>query len=143
VDGFAQYPPQLRSLLGKLARTELGALLLDETHGDRYVHQALAEADDPMLREIGTQLRDAAATPRQIAASPCYRQVLERGLANLERLDVDRIERDLDAALDTAADDPPRDDPQPDTRRHDDPRRHDAGRVSGEDRSDDQARTRW
>jgi hypothetical protein len=44
---------------------------------------ALARHPDPILREIGTQLRDGHIRPRDVLSAPAYRAVLLRALDRL------------------------------------------------------------
>ncbi|HEY2948472.1 MAG TPA: hypothetical protein VGJ53_08750 [Micromonosporaceae bacterium] len=55
-----------------------------DTSGHDAYH-ALAEWCDPMLREIGVQLRDGHLRPRDVLTAGAYRPVLLRALENVRR----------------------------------------------------------
>ena len=48
-------------------------------------YERLAGSADPLLREIGEQLRLGQVTPAGLLAIPEYREVIRRGLALLAR----------------------------------------------------------
>jgi len=120
VGAFDEYPPQIRSILEKVADAGYLDILLDESAGNRFVFTAMADSTDPTVREIGEQLRDGVLGLDQLARSDLYREVLNNGLENLSQLNPDQMATDLDAALadptDTNRDDPGPDDTAADRR---------------------------
>ena len=50
-------------------------------------YDALVEHTDPVVREIGQQLRNGEIRPRDLLRAPEYRPVLERGLSRLRAHD--------------------------------------------------------
>jgi hypothetical protein len=55
------------------------------------VYDALAEHPDPLLREIGRQLRRGEMTLLDVLRQPEYQRVLERGLRGLQQIDPARL----------------------------------------------------
>ncbi len=55
------------------------------------VYAALAEQSDPLLREIGQQLRDGLMVPAELDRAPEYRDVLRRGVTAIYAFDVERL----------------------------------------------------
>ena len=51
----------------------------------RDPYDALAAHGDPLVREIGAQLRDGRVRPRDVLAAGAYRPVLLRALENVRR----------------------------------------------------------
>jgi len=54
---------------------------------NEHRYQRLLAHDDPVVREIGEQLRDGEVRPRDLLRDPEYRQVIQRGLARLRAPD--------------------------------------------------------
>lgn len=99
-EAFADYPPQLRSLLGKLTAAGYGDIFLDKQRGRHFAFEALANTTDPVVREIGQQLRDGTVSLQTLGSSEAYREVLERGIRVIGTLDPSDLEEELDQILD-------------------------------------------
>jgi hypothetical protein len=65
----------------------------------------LAESEDPMLREMGEQLRDGLVTPFQLMSIPEYWEALSPGYEALGSIDLDQVAGQVDAAGDAPRDD--------------------------------------
>jgi hypothetical protein len=70
----------------------------DRDRYDQELWRALAECDDPLLREMGTQLRDGTATPLELLRSAAYAPVFQSGLDRLAELDPEALAAELDRA---------------------------------------------
>ncbi|GGN85983.1 hypothetical protein GCM10010112_67020 [Actinoplanes lobatus] len=95
---FDEYPPHLRDMLQKVADAGYRDILLDERAGNRFLFETLAGTSDPVLREMGEQLRDGAIDLKQVAASSFFRDALQQGLERLEDFDEERFAADVDRA---------------------------------------------
>jgi hypothetical protein len=98
---MAQPTPTAESLLAKIESLPIAAELADPTRRKHLIYERLAASEDPVTREIGEQLRDGAMRVRDLWAIPEYRQVLERGIRNLESLDLREFSRQLDDAVES------------------------------------------
>jgi hypothetical protein len=113
-------PVTIEALLAKVENSRYRALLHDDQLRRRLVFKMLAESDDPLLREMGEQLRDGLVTPSQLMSIPEYWEALSRGYEALGSIDLDQVAEEVDAADDVPPDDPsPAPGPPPD---HDDRR---------------------
>ncbi len=99
-------PVTIEALLAKVENSRYRALLHDDQLRRRLVFKMLAESDDPMLREMGEQLRDGLVTPSQLMSIPEYWEALSRGYEALGRIDLDEVAEQVDAADDAPSDDP-------------------------------------
>lgn len=79
-DQPGERPPDLTSLTGKLAESPYSEDLKVTIKRRETVYRHLAESKDPILRELGQQLRDGAMTPRDILRVPDYMDAAFRGL---------------------------------------------------------------
>jgi hypothetical protein len=100
-------PPDSRSikdLLDALARTPFGAELREPERHRQRIYRELAEDDDPLLREIGEQLRDGVMRPHQLLDVPAYRAVVEQRLDELRQRpnDPEAIRQELAELVDSA-----------------------------------------
>lgn len=91
--------PTAEMLMAKVSRLPFAAQLADDHSRRKLVYERMAASSDPVTREIGRQLRDGAMRVRDMWAVPEYRQVLERGLRNLESFDVRRFNEELDSVV--------------------------------------------
>jgi hypothetical protein len=79
----------IRQLLDAIADTPLGAEMRDPQKARERIYRELAQEDDPLLREIGEQLRDGVLRPHQLLDIPAYRTVVEQRLELLRQRPVD------------------------------------------------------
>lgn len=99
-------PVTIEGLLAKVENSRYRALLHDDQLRRRLVVKMLAESDDPLLREMGEQLRDGLVTPTQLMSIPEYWEKLRPGYEALGSIDLDRVADEVDAT-----DRPPDDEP--------------------------------
>ena len=60
----------------------------------RQAYNRLAAQRDPLLREIGEQLRRGDVRPHELLREPAYRRVIERGLQHLRTLNARNLKPD-------------------------------------------------
>jgi hypothetical protein len=99
-------PVTIEALLAKVEDSRYRELLHDDQLRRRLVVKMLAESDDPMLREMGEQLRDGLVKPSQLMSIPEYWEALGRGYEALGRIDLDQVAEQVDATADAPSDDP-------------------------------------
>lgn len=99
-------PVTIEALLAKVENSRYRALLHDDQLRRRLVFKMLAESDDPILREMGEQLRDGLVTPSQLMSIPEYWEALSPGYEALGAIDLDQVADQVDAADDAPPDDP-------------------------------------
>jgi hypothetical protein len=93
-------PVTIEALLAKVEGSRYRALLHDDQLRRRLLVRMLAESDDPMLREMGEQLRDGLATPAQLLSIPEYWEALRPGYEALGSIDLDEVAEQVDASAD-------------------------------------------
>ena len=109
----------IADLVAELRSGPLGERLADRRFRRQHAYEALVHNPDPIMREIGQQLRDGAIRPADILRIPEYTEAFRRGADRAaQRLDPERIADDLQTmiaqARDQDADDrrPARDEPR-------------------------------
>jgi len=88
----------LQDVLSRLTQGPLAEALRDRDRYEREIWANMATSDDPLVREIGVQLRDGTATPRQLLSNAAYAPVFERGLAKLREFDPEAVAAEATAA---------------------------------------------
>lgn len=96
--------PQPAGPFGRLAATALGAEFTDPHRRRERVYAALAEHPDPLLREIGQQLRDGLIRPMDLARDGAYEAVLRHGVEVAATFDVEGVVVAAEAAELSAVD---------------------------------------
>jgi hypothetical protein len=91
---------ELRALLDALVSARGAEPTSPERFRER-IYRDLAEHDEPVVREIGEQLRNGTARPHQLLAIPAYAEVFGRGLANLRRIDPAALRETLVAYIES------------------------------------------
>ncbi|MEN3608612.1 hypothetical protein AAH979_03615 [Plantactinospora sp. ZYX-F-223] len=88
----------LDQLLDAAARTSYGELLHDEQRRRHELFRMMADSRDPMLREMGEQLRDGLARPRDLLSVPGYAEALRSGCQRLGENgpDLDEVVAEID-----------------------------------------------
>ncbi|GAA3739524.1 hypothetical protein GCM10022225_23320 [Plantactinospora mayteni] len=88
----------LDQLLDAVARTSYGELLHDEQRRRHELFRMMADSQDPMLREMGEQLRDGLARPRDLLSVPGYAETLLNGCQRLGENgpDLDKVLAEID-----------------------------------------------
>jgi hypothetical protein len=91
-------PAALDQLLEAVARTSFGELLHDEQRRRHELFKMMADSPDPMLREMGEQLRDGLARPGDLLSVPSYAETLMNGCRQLAEsgLDLDEVMAEID-----------------------------------------------
>jgi len=109
----------IADLVAELRSGPLGERLADRRFRRQHAYEALVHNPDPIMREIGQQLRDGAIRPADILRIPEYTEAFRRGADRAaQRLAPERIADDLQTmiaqARDQDADDrrPARDEPR-------------------------------
>jgi hypothetical protein len=92
-------------ILAKVELTSYGDLLHDDQRRRHELYKMMADSADPMLREMGEQLRDGLLTPRQLLSVPEYWETLRRGYDSLEAVDLDAIADQIDEVYEREHDD--------------------------------------
>jgi hypothetical protein len=93
-------PVTIEALLARVEDSRYRELLHDDKMRRRLVVQMLAESDDPILREMGEQLRDGLVTPAQLMSIPEYWEALRPGYEALGGIDLDQVAEQVDAPPD-------------------------------------------
>jgi hypothetical protein len=79
----------LDDVLAAVERTSYGELLHDDQRRRHELYELMAVSDDPLVREMGQQLRDGLLRPRDLLSDPDYADGLIRGCQRLGELAVD------------------------------------------------------
>ena len=99
-------PATIEALLAKVENSRYRALLHDDQLRRGLVVKMLTQSDDPMLREMGEQLRDGVVTASQLMSIPEYWEALRPGYEALGSIDFDQVVEQVDATDDVPPDDP-------------------------------------
>ena len=97
-------PTSVRDLLDKFGQTSEGWLLHDPLARRHRLAQMMAEHPDPLVREMGKQLRDGEATLQQLSSVPDYGEALRRGVSRLAETDVAQVDGQVQDVLDRERD---------------------------------------
>jgi hypothetical protein len=100
--------PSVRDILSKFEQTADGWLLHDTVARRHRLARMMAEHDDPVMREMGEQLRDGHATPRRLASVPEYWETLQRGVSRLAETDLAELDGRLEDTLERERGEPDR-----------------------------------
>ncbi|MBM7785038.1 hypothetical protein [Tenggerimyces flavus] len=76
-------PADLAAIMRLAPDSPYGELIADDTSRRRTLYELLAESDDPLWKEIGTQLRDGQLGPRGIFEVEAYRTHVVDTIAKL------------------------------------------------------------
>jgi hypothetical protein len=87
---------RLAHIFDTLDQTSYRLLLHDDQHRRHLLAKLMADSNDPMLREMGQQLRDGSATLSQLLSVPAYWETLERGCDRLADIDLDNLAEQVD-----------------------------------------------
>src|SRR4051812_30678433 len=94
--------PSTAELLRRLSQLPAGQRLRDTRRRREIEYDRMASSSDPLIREIGQQLRDGAMRPIDIARSPHYRAVLDSGMHTLRETDPEQFRESLQAEVERA-----------------------------------------
>jgi hypothetical protein len=83
-------------LFAKLEQTSYGYLVHDQQRRRHLIATMMADSDDPIVREMGQQLRDGLVTPQQLLSVPEYLEKLESGYEKLAQIDLDELAEQVD-----------------------------------------------
>ncbi|HEX6681444.1 MAG TPA: hypothetical protein VF062_01520 [Candidatus Limnocylindrales bacterium] len=83
-------------VFASLERTSYGHLLHNDQLRRQELYELMAECPDPILSEMGRQLRDGLLTPRQLLDAPDYVEALQRGYETLGEVDLNEIAAEVD-----------------------------------------------
>jgi hypothetical protein len=72
----------LDDIRAAMAKSPEFAELKDTSSRRQALYRLIAEHPDPLLREIGQQLRDGHLRPTEVLSTPQYREHLQAGLAD-------------------------------------------------------------
>lgn len=86
----------LEGILAKLGQTSYGELVHDEQRRRHLLATMMAESTDPVLREMGQQLRDGLVSPRQLVTVSDYWEALQRGFEKLAEVNLDEVAEQVD-----------------------------------------------
>lgn len=95
-------PRSLPELMNALVAAQPEAERNDPERYRQAIYRRLAADDDPLLQEIGEQLRDGVIRPYQLLTEPAYVEVVARGLEWLREVDVDASRDELADLVDKA-----------------------------------------
>jgi hypothetical protein len=74
----------MREAVERLSRATADDREPDPDRTRRRLYDGLATSDEPILREIGEQLRDGVLATHRLLTIPAYREVMEKGLSVLQ-----------------------------------------------------------
>lgn len=86
----------VESLLAKFSQTSYGELLHDDQRRRHLLATMMAGSTNPIVKEIGEQLRDGVITPRQLLSVPEYWEELQHGYQGLAEVDLDEMDQQVD-----------------------------------------------
>lgn len=92
--------PSVAEVLAKIGQSPIGAMLRDEQAMERMVFDLMTRSEDPVVREMGTELREGNVTLRGLGDIPAYRSVMESGLERVGDLDLASMSEQLDELTD-------------------------------------------
>jgi hypothetical protein len=78
-------------IFAKLDQTSYRELLHDTEYRRFLLAKMMADSSDPMLREMGQQVRDGQATFRQLLSAPDYWEALQGGYQKLAEVELDDV----------------------------------------------------
>jgi hypothetical protein len=78
----------------------------------------MADHNDPLVREMGKQLRDGEVTPQQLLSVPQYWEALQRGVNQLTETDLAEVESQVDDVLEREQEEREQDERRRDDREH-------------------------
>jgi hypothetical protein len=94
--------PSPAELLRRLNDLPVGQELRNTSRRRTVEYDRMAASSDPLIREIGEQLRDGTMRPIDIARSSHYRGVLDRGMRELQDTDPEQFRQALEAEVEKA-----------------------------------------
>jgi hypothetical protein len=100
-------PPEvrIRELIADIRDSPMGQRLSDVSFRRQHAYEALTRNADPVLREIGEQLRDGRMRPADILRVPAYREAFQQAAEQAaERLDPAEIAEQLETLAARARD---------------------------------------
>lgn len=89
--------PSADDVLDAVAQTSYGELLHDDQRRRHELYKLMADSTDPMVREMGEQLRDGLVTPLQLLSVPEYAEALMSGVQRLAEFDMKQVVEEMDA----------------------------------------------
>lgn len=90
----------IRELVSELEGTALGERMHDPEFRRRHAYGALQHNPDPIMREIGQQLRDGSMRPADVLRVPAYAEAFLRSTEDAaRRLEPKKIAAELSALL--------------------------------------------
>lgn len=92
--------PSVADVLAKIDQSPIGAMLRDEQAMERMVFDLMTRSEDPVVREMGTELHEGNVTLRGLGDIPAYRSVMESGLERVGDLDLASMSEQLDGLID-------------------------------------------
>jgi hypothetical protein len=94
-DDLDEVAATIRRRMAQLAGTRTGARLSDDQLRHRQAFEGLAQHPDPVLQEIGEQLRDGTMTPSDVLRVPAYAEAFRTAAQRAELLDPRQIAAEL------------------------------------------------
>jgi len=91
VDTVDEFADDIRESMRTLRETSLGERLTSRTARRERAAEALLRHPDPVMREIGRQLRDGSMRPSDVLRIPEYREAFGRA--------AEQVRRDLDPRM--------------------------------------------
>lgn|SRR5690606_13819376 len=89
----------ISELLEALRETPRGSDLFNVDHNREQLYRELAEDQDPLLREIGQQLRDGLIRPHELLTIPGYDLLIEERLNALREANPDEVRSEVASYL--------------------------------------------
>ncbi len=86
----------MEELLAKIDQSPIGDIVRDEQAMQRMIFDVMARNEDPVLREMGTELREGNTSLRGLADVPAYRTAMQTGLERVGDLDLAGMSEQLD-----------------------------------------------
>lgn len=95
-DGQPPEQPSMEELLAKIDQSPIGDIVRDEQAMQRMIFDVMARNEDPVLREMGTELCEGNVSLRGLADVPEYRTAMQTGLERVGDLDLAGMSEQLD-----------------------------------------------
>lgn len=91
--------PSIEELLTKIDQSPIGDIVRDEQSMERMIFDLMTRSEDPVVREMGTELREGNITLRGLGDIPSYRTAMEAGLNRVGELDLASMSDQLDELI--------------------------------------------
>lgn len=98
-DGQPSEQPSIEELLAKIDQSPIGDIVRDEPAMQRMILDLMTRNEDPVLREMGAELREGKIGLRDLGDLPAYRPAMAAGLERVGELDLASMSEQLDELI--------------------------------------------